>query len=67
VPQTLEDLLPTLAKLAARRGERRSLAELAREAGTSESTFQRAFSRIVGESPKQYTRRLQLERATLAS
>ena len=64
--QTLEDLLPTLAKLAARRGERRSLAELARGAGSSASTFQRAFARIVGESAKQYTRRLQLESAALA-
>jgi AraC family transcriptional regulator len=65
VSQALEDLLPTLAKLAAHRDERRSLADLAREAGTSASTFQRAFSRIVGESPKQYTRRLQLESAAL--
>jgi AraC family transcriptional regulator len=64
--QRLEDLLPLLAAIAASRGERRSLADLAREAGASTSTFQRAFSRIVGESPKQYTRRLQLERAALA-
>jgi AraC family transcriptional regulator len=63
---TLEDLLPTLAELAANRGERRSLAELAREAGASASAFQRAFARLVGESPKQYTRRLQLESAALA-
>jgi AraC family transcriptional regulator len=61
----LADLLPTLADLAASRDERRSLAELAAEAGTSASTFQRAFSRIVGESPKQFTRRLQLESAAL--
>jgi AraC family transcriptional regulator len=66
VSQALEDLLPTLAKLASRRAQRRSLAELAREAGSSASTFQRAFARIVGESPKQYTRRLQLESAALA-
>lgn len=63
---TLEDLLPTLAKLAAQRGTRHSLAELAREVNTSASTFQRAFSRLVGESPKQFTRRLQLESAALA-
>jgi AraC family transcriptional regulator len=63
---TLEDLLPTLAELAANRDERRSLADLAADAGTSASTFQRAFSRLVGESPKQYTRRLQLESAALA-
>jgi len=63
---TLEDLLPTLAKLAAQRDSRHSLADLAREVGTSASTFQRAFSRLVGESPKQFTRRLQLESAALA-
>lgn len=62
----LVDLLPTLAGLAEHRGERVSLAELAREAGMSPSTFQRAFSRIAGESPKQFTRRLQLESAALA-
>lgn len=62
----LEDLLPTLAKLAAHRDERHSLADLARELGTSASTFQRAFSRLVGESPKQFSRRLQLESAALA-
>lgn len=66
MPQTLADLLPTLARLAASREQRRSLAELARETGSSTSTFQRAFTRIVGESPKQYTRRLQLESAALA-
>ena len=64
--QTLADLLPTLAELSAHRDVRHSLADLARDAGTSASTFQRAFSRIVGESPKQYTRRLQLESAALA-
>lgn len=64
--QTLEDLLPTLALLASDRDSRHSLAELARHAGTSASTFQRAFSRLVGESPKQFTRRLQLESAALA-
>ena len=62
----LDDLLPTLADIAAHRDERRSLAELAADAGTSASTFQRAFSRLVGESPKQFTRRLQLESAALA-
>lgn len=62
----LEDLLPTLAKLAAQRDERHSLADLARELGTSASTFQRAFARLVGESPKQFSRRLQLESAALA-
>lgn len=58
---TLEDLLPTLAAISRERGERRSLAELAAEVGRSRAYFQRAFSRIVRESPKRYTRRLQLE------
>jgi AraC family transcriptional regulator len=66
VPQTLAALLPTLARLAAQRDERHSLAELAEDAGASASSFQRAFTRLVGESPKQYTRRLQLESAALA-
>ncbi len=63
---TLADLLPTLAMIAGDRETRHSLADLARGAGQSPSTFQRAFSRLVGESPKQYTRRLQLESAALA-
>lgn len=63
---TLADLLPTLALIAGDRETRHSLADLARGAGQSSSTFQRAFSRLVGESPKQYTRRLQLESAALA-
>ncbi len=63
--QTIEDLLPLLADLSADRTTRRSLAELASSAGVSPSTFQRAFGRLVRESPKQYTRRLQLECAAL--
>lgn len=66
MPQTLAALLPTLARLAAQRDERHSLAELAEDASASASSFQRAFARLVGESPKQYTRRLQLESAALA-
>lgn len=62
---TLEQFLPILAQLSRDRGERRSLTALAREAGCSASHFQRAFARIVGESPKQYTRRLQLECAAV--
>ena len=62
---TLEQMLPILARLSASRAERRSLAELAAEAGRSPSSFQRAFSRLVGESPKQFTRRLQLECAAV--
>lgn len=61
VATTLDDLLPILAELSRERGDKRSLTELAAEAGQSSSHFQRAFSRLVGESPKQYTRRLSLE------
>src|SRR4051794_38546182 len=64
--QALEELLPTLAWIAAHRDERHSLADLAADAGPSASTVQRAFSRAGGESPKQVRRRLQLERAALA-
>lgn len=63
--RALEQMLPILAQLSASRAERRSLAELAELAGRSPSYFQRAFSRVVGESPKQYTRRLQLECAAV--
>ncbi len=63
--RTLEELLPILAGLAASRAERHSLQSLAEAAGVSPSTFQRGFSRVVGESPKQFTRRLQLECAAL--
>jgi AraC family transcriptional regulator len=66
MPRTLRELLPTLAALSASRDRRRSLAELASAHDTSPSTLQRAFTRIVGESPKHYTRRLQLECAALA-
>lgn len=62
---TLEDMLPILAQLVQSPSERRSLPDLARQAGRSPSHFQRAFCRIVGESPKQYTRRLQLECAAV--
>ncbi|MEM9190733.1 MAG: helix-turn-helix domain-containing protein [Myxococcota bacterium] len=58
---TLEDLLPILASLSQTRDQRRSLAELAAAAQQSPSHFQRAFGRLVGESPKQFGRRLQLE------
>jgi AraC family transcriptional regulator len=58
-------MLPLLAELSRSRGERRSLAELARGSGRSTSHFQRAFSRLVHESPKQFTLRLQLEVAAV--
>ncbi|MEM7157296.1 MAG: AraC family transcriptional regulator [Myxococcota bacterium] len=62
---TLDELLPVLAQLSRSRDERHSLASLARQSGRSASTFQRAFSRLVGESPKQYTKRLRLEYAAV--
>ncbi len=62
---SLEDLLPILAQLSGNRDERRSLASLAREVELSPSHFQRTFARLVRESPKQYTRRLQLECAAV--
>ena len=58
---TLEALLPLLASLSRDRSQRRSLEALAAEAGRSPGHFQRAFSRVLGESAKQYTLRLQLE------
>ncbi|MGF1464683.1 MAG: helix-turn-helix domain-containing protein [Sandaracinaceae bacterium] len=59
----LGPLLPLIARLGRRRQERTSLAELAGEAGCSRSHVQRAFRRAAGESPKRFTRRLQLESA----
>ena len=61
----LEDLLPLLSSLSRDRTRRWSLAELAAEAGHSPGHFQRAFARIMGESAKQYTLRLQLEVAAV--
>ncbi len=61
----LLDLLPTLATIAEERNLRRSLGELAQMHRVSASTYQRAFSRLIGESPKKYSRRLQLEWAAL--
>lgn len=58
---TLEELLPILAGLSRDREARVSLAELATQAGKSPSHFQRSFARVVGESPKQFGKRLQLE------
>lgn len=58
---TLEDLLPTLQRIAADRSRRTSLRELAEDAGRSPSHFQRRFAALVGESPKRYDTRLRLE------
>ncbi|RNC81221.1 MAG: helix-turn-helix domain-containing protein [Phycisphaera sp.] len=62
---SLDDLLPLLVQLSRSRTRRRSLSELAAQIQKSPSHFQRAFSRVVGESPKQYGRRLQLECAAV--
>ncbi|MEM6676154.1 MAG: helix-turn-helix domain-containing protein [Planctomycetota bacterium] len=59
----LTAFLEILAEQARDRGRRVSLAELARQAGLSPSHFQRTFARLIGESPKQFVRRLQLEYA----
>jgi len=58
-------MLPVLDALSRARDQRPSLAELAELVGRSSSYFQRAFSRVVGESPKQFTKRLQLEYAAV--
>lgn len=59
----LTQFLEILAEQAEDRGRRVSLAELAGRAGLSPSHFQRTFARLVGESPKTFVRRLQLEYA----
>lgn len=61
----LEELLPILAQLSRDRSTRISLTELAEQAGRSPSHFQRTFARVIGESPKQFGRRLQLECAAV--
>jgi AraC family transcriptional regulator len=61
----LEELLPILAQLSRDRSTRISLTELAEQAGRSPSHFQRTFARVIGESPKQFARRLQLECAAV--
>ncbi len=58
---SLSDLLPLLARISAERDHTMPLAELAAQAGRSPSHFQRAFSRLVAESPKQFEKRLRLE------
>lgn len=65
MPTGLEELLPILARLSEDRTTRISLTELAMQAGRSPAHFQRTFARIVGESPKQLGKRLQLECAAV--
>lgn len=62
---TLPDLLPLLSRIAEERDRAHSLTELAAAADRSPSYFQRAFRRLVGESPKRYDKRLRLEWAAV--
>ncbi|MEM9557854.1 MAG: helix-turn-helix domain-containing protein [Acidobacteriota bacterium] len=63
MPTPLEQILPLLARLAREDGELVSLAELAAQDGRSPFHLQRIFRAAVGESPKQYSRRIRLQRA----
>jgi AraC family transcriptional regulator len=65
VPQSYE-LLPLLNHIRRRLADDMSLETLARRSGWSRFHVQRAFRRVVGETPKQYTLRLRLERAAAA-
>jgi AraC family transcriptional regulator len=57
------DVLWLLRDIRRRLDGELSLAHLARRAGWSPFHLQREFQRAVGETPKQYTQRLRLERA----
>jgi AraC family transcriptional regulator len=57
------DLLCLIREIQGRLGDDVSLGRLARRAGWSPFHLQRAFQSLVGETPKQYTQRLRLERA----
>jgi AraC family transcriptional regulator len=57
------DILQLLQTLRERLDGDVSLETLAARAGWSPFHFHRAFRRVVGETPKQYTQRLRLERA----
>ena len=56
-------MLVLVSTLVQDRGRRPSLAELAKQSRLSPGHFQRVFTRWMGESPKQYTRRVRLEHA----
>ncbi len=58
-----ESLLPALIHIQANLDGDLSLETLAARQGLSPAYFQRVFSSEIGESPKQYTQRLRLERA----
>ncbi|MEM9864586.1 MAG: helix-turn-helix domain-containing protein [Myxococcota bacterium] len=63
---SLSSLLPLLHEMVVERRSPPSLAELAEAANRSPSHFQRAFKAAIRESPKQLSRRLQLELAAAA-
>ena len=56
-------LLPVLAHIQAHLDEDLSLDQMAGKAALSSYHFHRLFHRTIGETPKQYTQRLRLERA----
>lgn len=58
-----ETLIPVLVHIQANLEGDLSLRALARKAGLSQFHFQRRFKAAIGESPKDYTLRLRLERA----
>jgi AraC family transcriptional regulator len=57
------DILQLLSGIRGRLDDDVSLETLAARAGWSPFHFHRAFRRVIGETPKQYTLRLRLERA----
>jgi AraC family transcriptional regulator len=57
------DILQLLRHIGGRLDDDVSLDRLAARAGWSPFHFHRAFRKVVGETPKQYTQRLRLERA----
>jgi AraC family transcriptional regulator len=63
---TERDILQLLRDIGPRLDGDVSLDALAARAGWSMFHFHRAFRRVVGETPKQYTQRLRLERAASA-
>jgi AraC family transcriptional regulator len=60
------DVLRILNRIRARGEQHVPLGNMARLAGWSPFHLHRAFREVVGETPKQYQLRLQLERATVA-
>ena len=60
------DLLHVLSELRAPAGGNMSLAQLAKRSGWSALHLHRIFRQTTGETPKQYSQRLRLERASAA-